>query len=1245
MAAPPFKVKAVYDYASEHDDDLKFPMGQVINVTELEGDDWYVGQYTDGQGAKQEGLFPSNFVERYEPSVPTRPTRAARPKSTVIAPPPAPEEDEREEEENEPPSLPVLSKPQPPPIEAPAVERREEAVRSPASAVSQKPPPARAEPPPAPKPAPAEPVPEVVNAAKPPPPVAPKSNAFKDRIAAFNSASASPIAPITPSGRGPAKNEYIKKPFVAPPPSRNAYIPPVQKVEPVHKPYIREEDPEIRHRQEEDHAAAEAAGLTCDAPSNVNAPGGAGEEEDAPKPMSLKERMAMLQKEQEAQRARHAEPPARKERKAPPQKPAASMERAVPPPTPAHQEEDEEAELERVPTQRQSLDVHRERPRVPSAQTRPAEPLPVAPEHEDLSGGEEADQSGAGDMTEDDAATIGGHDSASISDKQFEPPLPRAVAVPTREADAGDAGETAADPEQGEEEEEEMDEEEQRKQRLRERMARLAGGQQGGGPFNPFGMPPAVGGSAPKKRIPTRERQATEDDGPTSMQQQMPQMVAIPGMGGAPLPPRREKSPDPETPARRSATEPARGDEDDEEPSPPPRRSTAMERGAPTPPRQPEDRSAAPSVPKDRPVPAPPTQERALPPASADTARPVPRPPPVESRPVPPPPARDAAPLSPGPGSESDDEMSSHAKHSSAELSGYEAPMPLPIRTGAPPVPPPRSPDVKRTSSYFNEPSSATSEKRMSRMPPPVPGTPQSPVGSPRPPPPPPPTAAPPSRQDHAPPVPSALAGDERGESDYEGDYDTDIASGATHKEALKSHARDPSLDDSTTADDFTPPGSATRPVPAPPPQAAPRAVPPPPPPGQPRPSIDTPRAPPPVPPPTRAAAEDGDYDPYNYAGGSRDPPPIPGAIPMNAPPIPPDPALETEQAEDSSADEVPNSATLGRKSMDRAPPPPPLTERAPPMPPAPAPLQAPLPPLQGPPPIRALPRQSLDVARAGSVRRSADQARPSGEHSGQIAQDIDLAHGTQWWTAVHPLPPSLQPRNGVDLLSESEESQKSRRGGRTTLSKDIYVLYMDYSQTVLTAQYDKADPADVTLEQRHEPPPPKLRQDQLEAYWQRFGAQIAHAASAAGHSKEKNNAVGDGSPGALPLELIRGLKADALLPVGAKAYGALVYANLANASTMQSDEIRAGDIVTLRAAKFEGHHGAIKSKYKVDYGAQHVGVVEEWDGTRRSVRMWEQGRERKGGVRGEKLRLGDLRSGEVRVWRVVGREWVGWSE
>ena len=258
------------------------------------------------------------------------------------------------------------------------------------------------------------------------------------------------------------------------------------------------------------------------------------------------------------------------------------------------------------------------------------------------------------------------------------------------------------------------------------------------------------------------------------------------------------------------------------------------------------------------------------------------------------------------------------------------------------------------------------------------------------------------------------------------------------------------------------------------------------------------------------------------------------------------------------------------------------------------------------------------------------------------MAQDLNLSKDTPWWTAEQPLPPALQPRNGVDILSECEESSKSKRGGRKEVLKDIYILYMDYSQTVISARYDSQEPTDVHLEQRHEPVPARPRQDQLENAWQRFGTKIADAAATAGNSK-KSAAFGDESPAALPLELIRAHR-DALLPVGTRAYGALVYANLANASTMQFDEIRRGDIITLRNAKFEGHHGAMKTKYKADYGLSHVAIVEEWDGTRRSVRGWEQGREKKGGVRSEKFRLGDLSSGEVRVWRVVGREWVGWD-
>lgn len=202
-----------------------------------------------------------------------------------------------------------------------------------------------------------------------------------------------------------------------------------------------------------------------------------------------------------------------------------------------------------------------------------------------------------------------------------------------------------------------------------------------------------------------------------------------------------------------------------------------------------------------------------------------------------------------------------------------------------------------------------------------------------------------------------------------------------------------------------------------------------------------------------------------------------------------------------------------------------------------------------------------------------------------------------------------------------------------------------------MTAQFDKSNPSDVALEQRHEPPPHRLRQDQLEAAWQTYGVRIAEQADRLASGKKDKDAagVGDGSAAALAHELIRNLAGSPLLPVGNRAYGAPVYANIGNASVQQFDEIRAGDLVTFRNAKLQGKHGLQKYSTEVGGGAGggHVAVVVEWDGTKKKVRAVEQGRDEKGRVkvRGESYRLGDLKSGEVRVWRVVGRGWVGWDE
>lgn len=589
-------------------------------------------------------------------------------------------------------------------------------------------------------------------------------------------------------------------------------------------------------------------------------------------------------------------------------------------------------------------------------------------------------------------------------------------------------------------------------------------------------------------------------------------------------------------------------------------------------------------------------------------------------------------------GSESDDEMSLHGPKQSVDTHPFEiAQRAVPPRPTGPPISSrpsegltsPRSPTSKRASYFNNEPTPGSpttpgaTNKRASRVPPiPIPGPVVGSAQTRAPPPPPPATLSRSSTGDSR--VLKSPKHSEQDESDeevteYEGDYDTDIASTAPYKDAL-SHATESSIDDNTSVRSAVgSPSGAPPPLPL---MTTHRAVPPPPPsqpPPNSRPSADMLRAAPPPPPPKEQsyADDDEEYDPYRYTASI---PNRPAIIAANT---------ATNDDDDEDIYTVsPQRTQVPRQPQERSAPPLPSREQAPP------PSREPIPPASS----RPAPRPSMDVQRTPAAsRRSNDFSRISMD-SGFVANDVDLGQGSLWWAQPNSTPPVFQGRK--DILYETEESTSTKRGGKSIATRDLYVLFQDYSQTVVTVRYDPTNPADASLEQRHEPPPSRLRQDQLEESYERFGRRISEAVST-----KKDAVVGDGTPQALVTELLKPFP-DALLPIGTRAYGALVYGNLANASTVQNDEIRSGDIITLRNAKFQGKHGPMHAKYSVEVGGSgvgHVGVVAEWDGTKKKVRAWEQGREKKK-VGLESYKLDDLRSGEVKIWRVMDRKWVGWE-
>ena len=280
MAAPSFRVKAVFDYSSPHDDDLSFPNGQIIVVTDEEDESWYYGEYTDDGGTKHQGLFPRNFVERYEPTTPPRPSRAPRPKkeaeaAAVTKPEPVLAAQEQQDEADTQPAAgaPLPSNEKADEITPP---REEEA---PPTALKGK----------SPESFPPASISKQGN--KPSVPVVPKP-------APQSPEGPPPVAPIKPGGLGPGGSSFVKKPFVPPPPSRNAYVPPPREPPP-QKIYRREENPSIAGQPFQD----------TEVPSRA----AEGEAEDQPKPTSLKERIALLQKQQLEQASKHTEAAQKKE--------------------------------------------------------------------------------------------------------------------------------------------------------------------------------------------------------------------------------------------------------------------------------------------------------------------------------------------------------------------------------------------------------------------------------------------------------------------------------------------------------------------------------------------------------------------------------------------------------------------------------------------------------------------------------------------------------------------------------------------------------------------------------------------------------------------------------------------------------------------------------------------------------------------------------------------------------------------
>ncbi|CCH47077.1 Myosin tail region-interacting protein MTI1 [Wickerhamomyces ciferrii] len=245
---------------------------------------------------------------------------------------------------------------------------------------------------------------------------------------------------------------------------------------------------------------------------------------------------------------------------------------------------------------------------------------------------------------------------------------------------------------------------------------------------------------------------------------------------------------------------------------------------------------------------------------------------------------------------------------------------------------------------------------------------------------------------------------------------------------------------------------------------------------------------------------------------------------------------------------------------------------------------------------------------------------------------NLDIASG--WWLKKNELPPKLQARVDKDLIFEVDEHVVNRRGGKKLVLKDYYILNQDNSQTVLHAVFDPNDAENTISISETLETPPNVDKAQLDKYSTTFGYQIFQVATRLVNQNVKEPLV------PLVLSQVPGI----LKPIGLRSYGAVIYSNSNNTEVHQTEDFKPGDIIAINKAKFQGHN---KLHQKIVYdvgnsGAPFAAVITEFDENKRKFRVIEA--DANGKVKHASYKPSDMKSGKIKVFRVVSRDFVNWN-
>ncbi|KAL2074335.1 hypothetical protein VTL71DRAFT_8113 [Oculimacula yallundae] len=264
----------------------------------------------------------------------------------------------------------------------------------------------------------------------------------------------------------------------------------------------------------------------------------------------------------------------------------------------------------------------------------------------------------------------------------------------------------------------------------------------------------------------------------------------------------------------------------------------------------------------------------------------------------------------------------------------------------------------------------------------------------------------------------------------------------------------------------------------------------------------------------------------------------------------------------------------------------------------------------------------------------------PSSSHHKQPV-DLDLDLKSQWFVKGQ-FPPRTIPTK-----SYTTSSGWSSSGSRKSHWLVAHMRFADLSSTKIRVTWDGSSPEyTVKAEQRHSPPPPALSRRELEDCRERYSEAVASWSES-----QMGVQVGNGECWTLANEALKAVAAscksynqEPCMSSQSLIHGHILYTYI----PLQSPQpipaggileagVARGDIIQILKARFESRNGAWQTAGDPDHTAVITGV--ESDGKLRVVQQ---------NVGGKKVvmegtyDMDEMTSGEVRIFRAVGAEWLG---